>query len=256
MSGSTPRDDPLWLWVRHGAEQKKHTGAYVGYVGYAALLACTKQEVSAAQAAVMTGIGEQLVRRLLGQFRAMRLVHRSGWTRPSVRGFDQPLYRIGDEPDTPPRPTRRGSVMPHADHVHVPLPRVKSFGSLVHALQDDCLSMTELADRTGIAPSRLSEVLSYMASPGLRLIYIADWKWRDSPGGPPIKLWEFGLDKRNATKPKASGRGKRDARRKVEALMSRPRWENTLAMLRTNSGFKVGLAASVIKPKTQPKEIA
>lgn len=246
----------MWLWVRHGTERKRHTGAYVGYVGYAALLACTKQEVSAAQAAKMTGIAEPLVRRLLGQFRTMRLVHRSGWTRPSVRGVDQPLYRIGDEPDVPARPTRKGGTMPYVDHVHVPLPRVKSFGDLIHALRDDCLSMTELADRTGIAPSRLSEVLSYMASPGLRLIYIADWKWRDVPGGPPIKLWEWGLDKRNATKPKASGRSRRDARRKLDALMAQPRWVNTLAMLRTASGFKVGLSASVIKPQPQPQEIA
>lgn len=256
MSGPIPKDDPLWLWMR-GAEKKRHAGAYLGYVGYAALLAATKQEVSATKAAEIIGAHRDTVRRLLGQFRTLGLVYRSGWVRESTNGFDQPLYRIRveDEQDVPARLTSAGGPMPHADHEHKPQERVRSFASLVEALKNDCLSRGELAEKTGLSAARITKVLSYMASPGVKLIYVADWRWRGGkPGGPPSKLWEFGLDKRNAFRPKPIGRGRRDCKRAVETLGSAPTWERTLAMLRTTAGFHVGFSASVTKPRTK-KEI-
>ena len=108
-------------------------GAYLGYAGYASILACTRDPVTARELAERLAVGRLEMRRILKAFHAMRLVHVHGWMKPHKNGIDVPAYQIGDKPDVPARVTANGKPMPHADFVPKLKPKMLSFGAMMHA---------------------------------------------------------------------------------------------------------------------------
>lgn len=214
------------------------SGAYVGFAGYASVLACTKKPVTDLQVSATTGVHHPYIRRLLKQFMALRLVHRVGWE-PRPRGVDAPIYLIGPGENVPPRMTVGGRPMPHADHRHKLQERVVAFASVIHALEDP-LTLIELERQSGIVISRLSELTRHLLHADIRLIYVCAWVWRDTPGGPPMRVFRYGVDLPDARRPKR--RVQEVVRERTQRDLKLTGWDRTVIALKRNAGFQAARA--------------
>ena len=214
--------------LRNLESQRAHKcGAYLGYAGYASILACTREPVTARELAERLAVGRLEMRRILKAFHAMRLVHVHGWMKPHKNGIDVPVYQIGDKPDMPARVTANGKPMPHADFVPKLRPKMLSFGALLHALREP-RTLDDLERESHITRSTLAPLLRHMKRPGLRLVHIHGWAPRADGYGPPSRLFMAGGNN-DAPRPKPRGR---NPRRNITRDIQRPAWGSMILQLR------------------------
>ena len=221
------------LRVKHDGDKQRRSGAYIGFSGYASILACTKTPVTDVQVAEITGIGQPCVRRLLKQFHALRLIHRVGWELPK-HGFDKPIYALGPGEDVPTRMAANGKPMPHADFRPRLQERVVAFASVIHAL-DQPMTLAELEAQSGVFGSRLSELTRHLMRPEVRLIRICAWQRRQAPGGRPVRVLEYGPDQRDAPRPRLIK--SKAARDRARRHILRPHWDQMVMTLKREAGF-------------------
>lgn len=118
-----------------------------------------------------------------------------------------------------------------------------AFASIIRALRDGCHSAASLADATGINAGRASVFLKYLRSIGLA--YIAEWDItaRRIPGGKPVGMHRFGVDRASKRRPSAEChrttnlrhyRKKRDREQQVQLMR---------ALAPANSVFNLARAA-------------
>jgi hypothetical protein len=169
--------------------ERKRTGAYLGYRGYAVILAILKRPGTPDHVATTTGAGMPGIRRLLRQFHTLRLLHIVGWVKPS-NGFPAPIYKLGEGIDEPAPLTRAGQPMPHCGRAPRMQRNVVAFASLIHALAEETPA-AKLAIQSGMAASRLRELLQYMRRPEIRLVHIAAYEPQGRLGGPAVRLYQY-----------------------------------------------------------------
>lgn len=219
---------------------KQRAGAYIGFQGYATILATIKTQAMTVPAiASITGVNESKLRRLMKEFLALRLVHREGWHKPT-RGCHLPMYRQGDGDDAPIPMTPKGKPQPYHDFKPSLAPRVVAFGSLVQVLASGPVSKSTLMQQSGISMSRISELLAHMRKPEIRLVNIAAWERRRDGCGPPTALFKLNPDAKDAQRLKPIGRQVCDiARRDIR----RGKWGLTVAALKRHAGFELAKVA-------------
>ncbi len=208
-------------------------GAYVGISGYAAILACAKQRTTAAQAAEKTGTTQKLTKLVLKQLHALRLVHRVDWVRPSGRGFDQPVYLIGDGEDVPARLTEGGTPMPHADHKPTLKPKIVSFGLIVQALGEP-RDLSELVHETGLNRATVRDAIKRMHAVGL--CYVHERRRRHDGAGPFAKVWHYGIDRPDARRPPLVDQRERD---RVRRQLRHGQWGSVVITLKRLAGYQL-----------------
>lgn len=220
--------------AKEGARPRR-SGAYIGFAGYATILACLKQPRTDVEVADITGIWQGGVRSLLKQFHALRLIHRVGWVRPSGRGFDKPVYLLGRGDDVPAKLTQAGGAMPFADFKPRLQERVITFASLVHALEHP-ITLADLAAQSGVYGSRLSEITRHMMSAPVRLIFICGYETVTLKGGGTARILQYGPDRRDVRKPPTACRITRERRRRD---IRRPQWDQLVMSLKRGAGFEI-----------------
>lgn len=222
--------------LRTARSSRRHrSGAYIGMPGYATMMACLKRPRTSAAVARMTGVNAANAKVLLKQFHAMRLIHRVGWHQPT-RGFDQPIYLIGDGIDVPARLTRSGKPMPHADHQPRLIQRVVAFASFMQALQGEApMSRKDLEREAGLTHTAVDRLLKRLLSPEVRLAFVAAHDIRADNAGPPTALYSFGIDQDDAPKPERTARRIRD---RVRRDVKKGSWTQTVFSLKRQAGIQ------------------
>lgn len=209
------------------------TGAYMGFAGLACILAMTKKPTSPHDVVKTVGIGIKRASGILRQFWLLGLVHRVGWIKPT-NGFPTPVYQIGDGEDVPAMIGSKGRPHAYADmRPKIMEPRVVAFASAVQAMELP-VTVVELCRQSGLSESRLRELLRVMNAPDIGLAYIAGYEPRDDGMGALSALWCYGINKRNAPRPKAGPR----IRNKRRADLVRHPWANVVMDLKRNAGIK------------------
>lgn len=223
--------------IRKDADRpKRRAGAYIGYNGYATLLACLKTPRTYVEVAEITGVYAPKLRRLLKQFHAMRLIHRHGWFKPS-HGCDIPIFALGDGQDAPIPLTKAGKPQPYQDHKPKLCPRVVAFASLVHALKMGASSMATLQHESGFSQP-LSTLLSHMRSPAIRLVTVTGYQRRSDGSGPWIALYEWLPDGKDAKRPGPQTPERKREMDRVRRAIGRQAWVQTVFALKRNAGFQ------------------
>jgi hypothetical protein len=178
------------------------TGAYIGFVALAKILAATKTPVTAAQVAATCGIAPSCAKSLMHQFRVLGLVHRVGFVKPT-HGCSSPVYLIGQGENVPApvmlKGRRKGQPQPHIDHRPAIQARVLTFSAIVQSMQDGPVTAA-----TVIAQAHCGEPNGRAAIKALRsvgLCYVSDYALRDITQGPLVQLYEYGY-KKDAKRPK------------------------------------------------------
>lgn len=211
-------------------------GAYIGFAGYASVLACTKTARTDLEVSEITGIRHAQTRRLLKQFLSLRLIHRVGWQK-RPHGLDAPIYLIGPGENAPASLTVDGRPMPYADHRHRLQARVVAFASLIHALEDP-MTLGELERQSGIVGGRLSDLTRHLLHPDIRLIHVCAWQRRDgAPGGAPMRVMRYGPDMPDARRPRPNEAVKRAVKR-AQKDIHKPAWDRLVIGLKRNAGFQ------------------
>lgn len=219
--------------LRPETEPGKKPGAYMGFAGLACVLAMTKNPTAPPDVTKTIGISIKRAAGILRQFWLLGLVHRCGWIKPK-HGFPTPIYKIGTGEDVPAMIGAEGRPHAYADmRPKCMEPRIVAFASVIQAMELP-VSVAELCHQAGISDSRLRELLRHMNQRDIGLAYIAGYQPREDNAGPPMALWCYGINKRNAPRPVAGPR--RRNKRKTD-LVRHP-WANTVMDLRRNAGIK------------------
>lgn len=203
------------------------TGAYIGFVALAKILAATKTPVTAAQVAETCGITHICAKSLMHQFRILGLVHRVGFVK-QAHGYSSPVYLIG-EGDNVPAPLivkgpRKGQPQPHIDHRQAIQSRVLTFSAIVKSMQDGPVTAPTVIKQSHCGIWNGRSAIKALRAVGL--CYVSDYALRDITQGPLIERYEYG-DKKDARRLKNHGVRRRDEAR----LALRPAWHNMLVQL-------------------------
>lgn len=224
------------LRIRSNASQRRRAGAYVGYVGYAKILAATAEPRTHAEISAITGVYEKGLLRLLKQFRAFGLVHRVGWVKPD-HGFAMAQWKLGMGEEAPVPLNAKGRPQAYHDQRPKMQPRAVAFASLVNALQQGASSRTSLMEQSGLPHGALHRVIAAMHK--MKLITVAAWTRREDGCGPWIPCYEWGPGVPNIPRPKAR---KRKDYRKMRREMALPAWARTVVGLKRQAGFQAAKA--------------
>ena len=200
------------------------TGAYIGFVALAKILAATKTPVTALQVSQQTGITHIRAKSLMHQFRVLGLVHRIGFVKPS-NGFVSPVYLIGAGENVPAPVMPNGKPQPHVDHRPAIQPRVLTFSAIVQAMQASPATALQIIEQAHAGQANGRAAIAALRKVGL--CFIAEFTRRDGASGPQIARYEFGIDQRDARKQALQGVRRRDETRRV----FRPAWHNMVAQL-------------------------
>jgi hypothetical protein len=215
----------------------------MGFAGLAHVLAMTKAPTSPADVTATIGLSFKRASGVLRQFWVMGLVHRVGWIKPK-HGFPTPIYQIGKGEDMPAMIGAEGRPHAYADmRPKVMEPRVVAFASVIQSMELP-IGVEDLVHQSGVGTSRLRELLKVLRQSDISLVYIAGYSQRPDKSGAPMALWCYGIDKRNAPRPKKPPR----IRNRRKADLVRPQWANTVMDLRRGAGInrpKVAMAESV-----------
>lgn len=200
------------------------TGAYIGFEALAKILAATKEPVTAAQVSSVCGIGPHRAKSLMHQFRILGLVHRVGFVKPS-HGYSSPVYLLGEGENCPAPLLPDGRPQPHIDHRPVIQGRVLTFSAIVKSMQDGPVTAIQVIEQSHCGQSNGRAAIKALHAVGL--CYRADFVRRDVISGPLVARYEFGVDGKNARRPKVETVRRRDESRRV----FRPAWHNMLVQL-------------------------
>lgn len=214
---------------------RKWSGAYLGYRGYAVILAILKRPGTSDHVAATTGAGAQGMRVLLKQFNALRLIHRVGWVHPKS-GFPAPIYKLGEGEDAPAPLTADGRPMPHCGHRPALRRNVVAFASLIHAMADESRA-TKLAVESGMSESRMRELLAFMRKPEIKLIHIAAYDPGGRLGGKAAALYQYAPDTRDAQPPRPQQRQREKQRDFRRRDIVRDQWSQTVLGLKRIAGI-------------------
>lgn len=203
------------------------TGAYIGFVALAKILAATKSPMTAAQVAATCGITPICAKSLMHQFRILGLVHRVGYVKPT-HGYSSPVYLIGEGENVPAplltKGPRKGQPQPHIDHRPAIQSRVLTFSAIVKSMQDGPVTAPTVLAQSHCGVWNGRSAIKALRSVGL--CFVSDYALRDITQGPLIERYEYG-DKKDARRPKHRGVRRRDETR----LALRPAWHNMLVQL-------------------------
>lgn len=162
---------------------KRKVGQHLGMRDYATILAAVARiPSSAARLASHQSASVLSLRRILGMFHALGLVHIHGFVNES-RGTPSAVYAAGPGVDAVMPPTRDGlpSKALKAVSRRVPLrSNVIAFASVVRALEQG-LTIREMVDETGQNDGALRRLVRYMHEAGM--VHICEWQ-RSSTGYP------------------------------------------------------------------------
>lgn len=224
------------LRVRKGASAGKRSGAYVGYVGYAKILACLLAHgpMTHLKIAEVTGIYHAKLRGMLKQFRALKLIHRIGWEKPK-HGFDIAIWQLDEGDDVPAPLNNFGRPQAYQDHRPALIPRIVAFASLIDALRLEPSTRSQLEHQSGIAHGSLSRALDYMRK--AHLITIASYSRRSDGSGPWIPHYVWNPGGANVTKPQPKTSAERD-NRKTARVLTLNGWDRTIVGLKRSAGFQ------------------
>lgn len=200
------------------------TGAYIGFVALAKILAATKTPVTALQVSVATGITHIRAKSLMHQFRVLGLVHRVGFVKPT-HGFSSPVYLLGAGDNCPAPMMADGRPQPHVDHRPAIQPRVLTFSAIVQALQAGPMTAPQVIEQSHAGVWNCRQAIRALRDVGL--CYLADFVHRDVTSGPLVERYEFGVGMKDAKRPKFVKTRRRDESRRV----FRPAWHNMLVQL-------------------------
>ena len=225
----------LFTLLKPATGTRQRTGAYIGYRGYTVILAILKKPGTADHVATTTGAGHSGIRRLLKQFHALRLIHCVGWVQPS-HGFPAPIYLLGDGPDAPAPLTRAGQPMPHCDFKPRLQRNVVAFASLIHAMAEE-IPAAKLVVESGMAASRMRELLAFMRRPEIRLVHIAAHEKMRATGGPLVRLYRWNPDARDAVAPKSDKTKHHRQRNMRRRDIVRSPWAQMTLTLKRDAGL-------------------
>lgn len=211
----------------------QRSGAYVGVAGYGAILACTKQPSTSVQVSERTGVSPRLAKLVLQQLHVMRLVHRVDWVRPTGRGFDLPVYMVGDGIDVLARRTKAGHPMPHADARPKMNLKIVAFCSIVQALYEP-RDFRELLHQASVSKDTLRRALQRLHALGL--CYVHERRRQASGVGPFVRIWHFGIDQPDADRPALVDRQARDRNRRQ---LRHGQWGNVVVALKRIAGYQL-----------------
>lgn len=213
------------------APRSTHMGAYIGMLGYATLLAQFKTPQSATAAGAALGIARTKSTCLAKQFNALGLLHRVGWERPSVRGFDQAIYLLGPGPDAPARMTRSGKPMPHADFVPPINDKVMKFARFMAAIQEP-RTRQQIIDLVGLSPSRCTALLAHLRSKPIRLAYVSGHTEPSRVNGHSMEEICYGPDRRDVPKPRIDNRrDRKNAATRARHRLKMDPWKGMIVSL-------------------------
>jgi hypothetical protein len=153
----------------------------------------------------------------------LRRFHSLGWVRicawslsPHGRGPYLPEYEFANgQPDVPKpesyqRPGRK-ERKPRTTRV-TPGRQMLMVHRMLSALKSGSLTAAELAEEVGVNENTARSFLNHARG---RLVFVAAWGGRRlMPGGAPIALWQFGVDRRNAPRPKTQTNHQRHLKRR------------------------------------------
>lgn len=203
------------------------TGAYIGFVALAKILAATKTPVTAEQVASACGIAHIRAKSLMHQFRILGLVHRVGFVK-QARGYSSPVYLIGEGENLPAplilKGQRKGKPQPHIDHRPAIQPRVLTFSAIVKSMQDGPVTAPTVIKQSHCGQWNGRNAIKALRAVGL--CYVSEYALRDITQGPLIECYEYG-DKKDARRPKNPGVRRRDEMYRA----MRPAWHNMLVQL-------------------------
>lgn len=203
------------------------TGAYIGFVALAKILAATKTPVTAEQVAATCGIAHSQAKSLMHQFRILGLVHRAGFVK-QAHGYSSPVYLIGEGENVPAplilKGPRKGQPQPHIDHRPAIQSRVLTFSAIVKSMQDGPVTAPTVIKQSHCGQGKGRSAIKALRSVGL--CFVSDYVLRDITQGPLVECYEYG-EKRDVRRPKNPGVKRRDET--YRAL--RPAWHNMLVQL-------------------------
>lgn len=213
----------------------KRTTARIGMVGYVDVLRALINRPSTRHAmSDALGIVRSNMTPILGALHHYRVIHIAGWTKMQARGAAVPVYAFGDEPDAPAsgptnyRPTALSTCL---------RPELIAFVGLLRLLTDPH-SISELSAATGMTMVTVRKVLDRMHE--LRLAHIACWVPRLARmPGPPTPNYQFGIDKRDATRPRPMSVATKNLRYRTAQRRIRQQHAITLALAAANASVFV-----------------
>lgn len=151
---------------------------------------------------------------------ALGMLRIVGW-RQTYKAPLLPIFGMGPGEDAP-LPAKRSTgqravaVAPHARSPRLsPAPsELLAFFHLYEALQAPSTPQ-EIAEETGLYRATVAKALRSLHEGAPKLAYVADWR-RQLRGGEPIPLYAWG-NKRDAPRPKAIGKAKRQSALRANA---------------------------------------
>lgn len=200
------------------------SGAYIGFVALAKILAATKTPVTALQVSDATGITHIRAKSLMHQFRVLGLVHRVGFVKPT-HGFSSPVYLLGEGENCPAPLMADGRPQPHVDHRPAIQLRVLTFSAIVQSLQAGPITAPGVIEQSHAGTWNCRQAIRALRDVGL--CYRADFVRREVTSGPLVERYEFGVDMKDCKRPKVEIVRRRDESNRV----FRPAWHNMLVQL-------------------------
>jgi len=142
---------------------------------------------------------------LMAGLHTMGRVHVSGWDQPRKRPT-VPVWHYGSGDDAPCPPNRSQYTVTSSvnrrknftGRIARPGALLIAFESVLEALEHRPVALREVALETGIDYQVVRRLIDFMASPGVRMVYVAEWVRRFGTGGQPIPLYRLGFDRRDA----------------------------------------------------------
>lgn len=225
------------LRIRATVSEPRKSGAYIGFAGYATILAILKQPCYHVEIAALTGIHAPKLRPLLKQMHILGLIHRVGWHKPA-RGCHMPIYRLGPGEDAPVPIAATGRPQPHHDFRPLLTPRMVAFASAIQVLMDGPITCGDLERESGISLGRLNELLAHMRKPEIRLIHVAAWEPRRDGSGPMTRMYRFAPDAKDVPRPRVNRKERTRNRAIARRDIQRPAWDQTVMSLKRIAGFE------------------